>query len=121
MQLPNRAKAFVQSGKLTSYLLSETHIVGGAKAKFFRALGFNESNLDVLEAELLKIAKTLPVKEIKETIYGPKHVIIGSIATPTGRSVNILTVWIIDKGKSNPRFVTARPYKKRDVEDTNCD
>lgn len=116
MQLPNCAAAFVQPSKLTEYLLLETHPTGGAKAKFFRSLGFNETNLKLLEDELLSIARQSPVQEVIETIHGLKYVIVGSISTPIGRSVTILTVWIIDSGKTNPRLVTARPYKKRNGE-----
>ncbi len=118
MLLPNRTSAFIQPSKLTGYLLLKTHPVGGAKAKFFRSLGFSETNLKLLEDELLHIARTSSVQEVVETVYGLKHVIIGSISTPTGKTVTILTVWIIDTGKVAPRLVTARPYKKRKVEDT---
>ena len=45
MQLPNRLQAYIPSEKLSAYLLSETHAVGKAKATFFRALGFNETNI----------------------------------------------------------------------------
>ena len=111
MQLPNCINAFVQPNKLTGYLLSETHPEGGSKAKFFRALGFSDENLNALERELLSIAKEAPVREVVETEHGLKYVMVGSISTPVGRSVTILTVWIIDKGKSEPRLVTARPFK----------
>lgn len=119
MQLPNRINAFIQLSKLTGYLLLETHPEGGSKAKFFRALGFNEMNLAVLESELLAIARKLPVNKVVKTEHGSKYVMIGSISTPVGQSVTILTVWIIDEGESAPRFVTARPYGKRGVEDTD--
>jgi hypothetical protein len=42
MPLPNAENAYVPLSKITRYLLSETHSVGRAKARFFRALGFNE-------------------------------------------------------------------------------
>ncbi|WP_416223734.1 DUF6883 domain-containing protein [Thermoflexus sp.] len=42
MPLPNAGNAYVPLSKITRYLLSETHSVGRAKARFFRALGFNE-------------------------------------------------------------------------------
>ena len=119
LQLPNRINAFVQPSKLTEYLLLETHPDGGSKAKFFRALGFNETNLKLLESELLNVARKIPAREIIETVHGVKYVIVGSISTPVGKSVTILTVWIIDKGKIAPRLVTARPYKKRNVKDVD--
>ncbi len=110
MQLPNGTHAYVQPNKLTGYLLSEVHDIGKAKAKFFRELGFNKVNPIDLEKALLNLAKTQAVHEIIETVHGTKYVIIGSIETPLGKTVTILTVWIVDNGEDSPRFVTARPY-----------
>jgi hypothetical protein len=47
-----------------------------------------------------------------------KYVITGTINTPVGKTVSILTVWIIDAGEDTPRFVTARPFRdqKDDLE-----
>ena len=111
LQLPNHPQAYVQSNKLKGYLLSETHAVGKAKAKFFRELGFNETNLEALEQALLNLARTQAVYETIETVHGAKYVIIGPIETPVEKTVTILTVWIIDTGEEAPRFITARPYK----------
>ncbi|MFB2971704.1 DUF6883 domain-containing protein [Aerosakkonema sp. BLCC-F183] len=110
MPLPNPENAFIQPAKLAGYLLSETHSVGKSKAKFFRELGFNEDNVDILEQELLKIARFQEISETIATTHGTKYVIVGTINTPSGKAVSILTVWIIDAGQENPRFVTARPF-----------
>lgn len=112
MQLPNHDNAFIQPQKLTKYLLSETHDVGKSKAKFFREIGFNQTNLEQLKQELLNVAKIAVVTEVIETIHGAKYVIIDAIKAPSGRSVTILTVWMIDRGETAPRFITARPYKQ---------
>lgn len=111
MQLPNRENAYIQPQKITGYLLSETHSVGKSKAKFFREIGFNETNSDLLAQELLTLAQLQAVAESISTSHGEKYVIVGPISTPTGRQVTILTVWIIDSGEVEPRFVTARPFK----------
>ena len=110
MQLPNSTSAYIQSNKLTGYLLSETHKDGKAKAKFFRKLGFSETNLTVFKNTLLDLARNQPVDEVVSSVYGTKYVIIGSIETPSSKVVTILTVWIIDDGEEAPRFITARPY-----------
>ena len=49
LQLPNATQAYIPPNQLKGYLLSETHTVGKAKAKFFRGLGFHETNVDALE------------------------------------------------------------------------
>jgi hypothetical protein len=108
--LPNRKKAFIELPKLTDYLLSESHAVGKSKAKFFRELGFNQENVAILEQQLLNLAYFQDVTETITTVHGIKYVIVGTINSPSGKIVNILTVWIIDVGHENPRFVTARPF-----------
>jgi hypothetical protein len=113
LQLPNGSQAYVQPNKLTGYLLSETHDIGKAKAKFFKGLGFNETNPAVLEQALLNLASVQAVHEIVETVHGKKYIIIGPIETPSNKTVIILTVWSIDKGEDYPRFITARPYKNK--------
>ena len=113
LQLPNSSKAYIQTTQITGYLLSENHKDGKSKAKFFRALGFNETNVKRLEKELLRIAKQQPVVDVINSPYEIKYVIVGAIEAPLDKIVNVLTVWIIDKGKDAPRFVTARPYQNR--------
>jgi Domain of unknown function (DUF6883) len=109
MQLPNSLQAYIPSEKLSAYLLSETHAVGKAKATFFRALGFNETNTHVLEHELLTLAHSAPVQEMVSSPHGVKYVIDGTLTTPSGTSSRIRTVWILETGETNPRFVTAYP------------
>lgn len=110
-ELPNKAKATVSRRKLVDYLLSETHAVGKAKAKFFRSLGFNETTVDELERGLLTIARTGEVKERMISSYGVKYVIDGPLSSPHGVVVNIRTIWIVETGDEVPRFVTAYPLE----------
>jgi len=109
VQLPNRAKAYIRSGKLTAYLLAETHAVGKSKAKFFRGVGFDDTNVEQLEQQLLLIAQTERVEEVFTSPHGAKYVIDGSMTTPKARIVRVRTVWIIEPGQETPRFVTAYP------------
>ena len=109
MQLPNRLQAYIPSQKLHAYLLSETHAVGKAKATFFRALGFNETNTHLLEHGLLALAHSAPVQEVVPSPHGVKYVIEGVLETPSGTAPRIRTVWMLETGEENPRFVTAYP------------
>lgn len=116
MKLPNWENAYIQSSKLTGYLLSETHEVGRSKAKLLRAFGFNDSNVGMLGEELLNIVRTQDVVEVLTTGHGTKYVIDGEIKTPSERTLKLRTVWIIDTGQTEPRFVTARPVKPSNEE-----
>ena len=109
MKLPNRESAYIPPSKLVDYLLSETHPVGRSKAKFWRAVGFDETNVAMLERGLIAIAHSEEVKEIVSSPYGVKYVIEGTLQTPAGNLIQVRTVWIIDTGQDHPRFVTAYP------------
>src|SRR3989344_6416993 len=109
MKLPNRKKAYIPNEKLTDYILSETHSGGKSKAKFFRSVGFNETNTSLLEKSLRSIAITQEVKDISESIHGNKYVIEGKIHTPSKKIVKIRSIWILEPDQKAPRFVTAYP------------
>ena len=109
MKLPNRKKAYVPKEKLTDYILSESHPVGSSKAKFFRGLGFDETNVGKLAKLLLRIAKENDVKNVRKFSYGTNYILEGTIETPIGSTVKIMTVWFIKTEKSRPGFVTAYP------------
>src|SRR3990172_2817742 len=109
MKLPDKEKAYIPLLKIKDYLLSETHPIGKSKAKFFRSLGFNELNIDLLKQGLLTIAQIEDVKEAVSSTHGVKYLIDGLLQTPVGDTIMIRTIWIIDKGQTRPRFVTTYP------------
>ena len=109
MNLPNRENAYISPEKLIDYLLSESHPVGGPKARYLRASGFNETNIALLHDGLIGIAHLYEVQNSLSIPYGEKFVIDGEILAPNGSFIFLRTVWIIDKGQDRPRFVTAYP------------
>jgi len=109
MKLPSGGHASIAPAKLQGYMLSETHPAGPSKAKFFRAEGFDETTLPLLQAGLLLIAKECEVTRVSSSPHGMKYVLDGSLPTPAGHMVAIRTRWIIDTGQNTPRFVTAYP------------
>lgn len=109
MRMQRREHAFIPRQKLTHYLLADAHPVGGTKAGFFRRCGYHEGNLELLESQLLEIARNEPVKDVVSSPYGVKFVIEGALATPRGFSTQVVTVWIIENEMSDPRLVTAYP------------
>ena len=107
--LPERDKAYIPEGKVKDYLLSESHVVGKTKAKFFRSLGYTDKNMHLLEEHLLSIAQKEPVKEQKATRFGTKYIVDGNIVSPTNITSPVRTVWIIERGDDRPRLITAYP------------
>ncbi len=109
MKLPNSEKALITEEKLRDYLLSTTHPVGAAKARFFRGFGYNEGNSELLAQGLLHIARSQEVIQTTKSPYGRKYAIDGHLQTPVGREVTVRTVWIIEVEDDVPRLVTAHP------------
>ncbi len=109
MELPNKLRAHVSTGKIINYLLSETHAVGKSKARFFRSHGFDEANISQFEQGLINIAQTEMVVETTETIHGKKYVLDGKLKAPNDVILDLRTIWIIETGDETPRLVTAYP------------
>src|SRR4030042_3375163 len=99
MKLPYRKTAYISKEKLTKYILSETHAVGRLKAKFFRAAGFDETNVPLLKEYLLAIAYSQEVKETTTSTYGKKYVIDGKIQGLNEKVLKVRTIWIIETGQ----------------------
>lgn len=108
MALLNRNVAAIPAEKLRDYLLSSTHPIGRYKATFFRALGYDPNNWQVL-ADDLRSLLLLNAEQLNVTEYGRKYATTGSITGPNGRLAEIVAVWIILAGEEMPRFVTAYP------------
>lgn len=84
MKLPGAEKAYIPPRKLLDYLLSPSHPVCGPKARFFRAAGFDESNVAALEQALIDIARSEDVTEVERTPHGTKDAVEGDLGTPAG-------------------------------------
>jgi hypothetical protein len=108
-KIPNAAQAFVHDRKITAYLLDETHKTGGPKAAFFKAFGFSAAAPGVLAAALRTHAAVSDIVATVTTSRGIKYEISGPFPAPDGRVPRVKSVWIILKGETVPRFVTAVP------------
>lgn len=112
MPIPNGHSAYVPPEKLTDYLLNAQHPVGGSKANWFRWLGYDSANPTVLEHDLLELVRTSESFSERDSPFGTKYAVSGTITTPNGNQVNLTTVWIIESSNDRPRLVTAYPGEK---------
>jgi hypothetical protein len=107
--LPNAEQAYIPEGKVENYLLSFEHAVGGAKARFFTAIGYTRQDADLLKQQLLRIAREGDLQQEVVAEHGVKYVVDGQLHAPSGRLVEVRTVWIIGRGETAPRLVTVYP------------
>jgi len=108
-RLPNAEKAIIEAEKLRGYVLSFTHPVGRFKAAFFHRLGYSAENWEAFEQSLRELILSEDVTEAEESQYGQKFIVEGPVTGFSGKTVQIVTVWVILKEESIPRFVTAYP------------
>ena len=109
MRLPNAERAIVDEAKVRAYLLSTEHPVGRFKAALFRRLGFTQSNWQDLQQALRVHARVSDATLDSTSTYGRKFRVHAMLQGPTGRSMTVVSVWIIRSGEELPRFVTAFP------------
>jgi hypothetical protein len=109
VKLPGVESAIVGPKKVRDYLLSESHPLGRFEASFFLALGYTSSTWDLLASELRSLAVQEEAELSVGNDYGQKYVVRGTIKGPSGRTAEIVMVWIILSGETVPRFVTAFP------------
>lgn len=93
-------------------MLSQTHVIGMAKARFFATIGYTQRNADELEEALLSIARYGEVREQVTTEYGTKYVVDGWLEAPACKVVAVRTVWIVEIGQEAPRLITAYPLEE---------
>ena len=109
MKLPNAANAVVECEKIVGYLLDSEHLIGASKANFFSKFGFSADQREVLADALRVHGQTHEVKRTRETGFGPRYEIEGTLTAPDGREPMVRSVWQLDKGAVAPRLITAYP------------
>lgn len=114
MKLPGGEHAYVSPAKLHDYILSRSHLHGRAKARWCRALGFDEANAAWLAQALTAVAVQEEVTEVRSSEHGVLDVIEGDLRGSTGRTGRVRTVWVVEPGDERPKLVTAYPARPRE-------
>ncbi len=109
MQIPNADRAVIDPAKLHGYLLSRNHPVGRFKATFFLTLGYTSEGWRQLEADLRGQHLSQAATREEKTRYGQKYAIRATLVGPSGRSAEMVSVWVVRTGEEFPRFLTAYP------------
>ena len=112
MKVPAGGFALIDEAKIRKYLLASTHPQGWSKAHFFTSLGFRPAAWRQLAAALRAHVQDHHCEESVVSSYGVKYIVRGALRTPTGRVVDIVSIWIVEHGRRRPRFVTAYPGGK---------
>ena len=112
VNIPGHYKPNITKEKICDYLLSPIHPIGKFKAKFFCSLGYSQARLEELSNDIAKVLANGMLEKVEDTLYGTKYTVSGGINSPSGKVADIVTVWIVRKGGSNPHLITAYPGVK---------
>lgn len=113
MKLPDGENAEIPRGKILNYLLSRSHPVGSAKARYFSSRGYRVGASDVLDRDLRVVAAEGTVESTEETVWGTKYVVVGSLVAPDGDPLELATVWM-RRAEDLPVLVTAYPWRGKE-------
>jgi len=111
MPIPDANSAHVPALKVAGHLLNLSHPVGGPKARWFSARGFDASDAAELTEALVRIVRSSDDYHSEVSRYGTKYVVRGQLECPDGSRPTIETVWIVESGSSHPRLITAYPVE----------
>jgi len=111
VKLPHADQLRVDREKITDYLLSMAHQEGAGKAEFFARFGFHPADWKVLANALRKHGASHPVVKTVASSHGTRYAVEGELESPDGRNPRVRTVWIVEKGSTAPRLVTALPIE----------
>jgi hypothetical protein len=110
VKLPYCELAIVSDAKLVDYLLNAEHPQGRGKAAFFSGLGYRREQPEILRRALLELATATDVTETRSA-FGRKFSGRGEVLTPSGRTMALVTVWMLPDGQPPPQLVTAYPSR----------
>ncbi|MBX7245401.1 MAG: hypothetical protein K1X53_07870 [Candidatus Sumerlaeaceae bacterium] len=111
MKLPLFEIATVDQEKVVGYLMNPSHRYGASKSRFFAEFGFSRNNWQALARALQGHAATHEVARLRQTPFGTRYEIDGTLASPDGRNPRVRTIWQWDGKSPAPRLITAHPLE----------
>lgn len=108
MKLP--ADAVIAQTKLTEYLLKFRR--EDDKSLFLGRAGYKLDNWQQLEKDLRQQILSLEAIEYEQTPYGDKYEIRGTLTGPNGKSLPVVTIWMIECSSQKTKFITLFPNKE---------
>lgn len=106
-KLPGADRSRVDREKVVDYLLEPAKSRG--KAAFFVASGFSVDRWEAFADALKRHGATHAVSSVVESLWGIRYSVDGPLDTPSGRTPQVRTVWIVERGADAPRLITAHP------------
>lgn len=107
MRIP--AGAVIPREKLVRYLLVSRP--WDDKSKFLAQAGFLPNNADVLEESIRRMAASCDAVDDGINDYGTFFRVEGDLEGPTGRTLQVVLIWLQWKLDNSFHFVTLKPRR----------
>ena len=113
LALPNADDAIAPDAKFTGYLFSPSNPDGYAKGIAFETrLGYNITNWEEMQAEILEVAKRFPAEQIDHDEWGHKYTQYVVLHGKKGIPANVMLGWIDDDRETRMTTVMMKKVKK---------
>jgi hypothetical protein len=107
--LPNVDRAVYSDSKATDYVLNidspDPKARGHAKA-FLKFLGLSRAEAPMLKKQIMDQLADLPAERKQSNTYGERFNVYVPVTGPNGRTVDVLTAWIYEKGRYKTKIYT---------------
>jgi hypothetical protein len=96
-----------------SWIICSTRRIvhGVSKVRFFMHFGFRLETWKQLAQALREHGQTHDVTKTRQTGFGPRYEVEGTLNCPNGRRPLVRSVWQLDEGVVAPRLLTAYPLE----------
>jgi uncharacterized protein DUF6883 len=107
MKLP--AETLIARRKVVDYLL--LHRPEDDKSAFLARAGYTLATAEQLLAALRTELLPLEARVLESGEYGTKYEIRGKLTGPNGRTLRVVSIWMIEEAGDKAKFVTLYPDK----------
>jgi len=97
----------IARAKLTDYLLRQRD--DHDKSGFLAVAGYTALDADRLEEDMRRQLLPLEASSAGEAVYGEKFILRGPLTGPSGRTLKVLSVWMVEKATGLTKFITLYP------------
>lgn len=104
--------SLIAASKLTEYLLS--HKIKSDKSKWLQRAGYTLDKWRQLESDLRQQVLPLEAALDESNRYGDLYRIEADLTGPNGRSLSVVTIWMIEHATGETKFITMYPQKRKD-------
>ena len=108
MKLPD--DSVISSEKITEYLLKWRP--DNDKSKFLGRAGYSLDNWQQLLEDISNQILSSEAELISKTDYGDLFRIRGELSGPNGKTLRVITVWMIEHTSRQTKFITLFPDKE---------